>query len=279
MDKYEIDGMTVDQMFYWFDQPAVYLGRVTGGDARPCLVLLVSDSDGSTIYHRLRFETERGMRATLAAGVAATPATYAMAQDLARLVATEEGGEWTATSYEEIVALDGRGTALPPGRSSGDIPMDNWSDDHWRLLVLMADVHLATAEGGIPVMDYDRMRINPSSHIVHCATCDADQANRAWNAYGGTMTRRPSSDVDTERRPGEVDWRISYHDDFDCVEELEAEGMLDILSTAKGEYKMTVRGLDMADRLRSHVATGRPIRDFDAGQDDMRKAEIGSDRK
>ena len=272
MERYEIDGMTVDQMFYWFDQPAVYLGRVSGGDDRPCLVLLVSDVEGTAVYHRLRFETERGMRATLAAGVAATPATYAMAQDTARLVSVDGEGEWVDTGYDRLLEVDGGGTKLPPSRSSGDIPMKEWSKDHWSLLVTLANVHRSTNVPELPVMDYDRMRINPANHFVHLDRSDGPEAYEAWDQTKGTMLRRPGPDT-KEPRPGEADGQISYHDDFDCVEELEAEGLLDIVSTAAGTYEMTVEGLALAKRVEAHVSAGIPIVEFEPmAMDDCTKA-------
>lgn len=257
----EMDGMTVDQIIYWWDQPVVYLGRMTAGDDRPCLVLMVEESQRTTVYHRLRFADERGLRRTLASGCAATPDTYGLAQDMWRLELVSGEEDWVPTTFEEILERDGPTTALPPGRSKGDVEMDMWGVDHWTLLRYLHARHLAARNDADPTIEYQRLRINPQNNNLQISSAWSGQQD-SWSGSSGTRLKGFEDDptaVATLKHATDAGLQIPYHDDFDCIEEFEAEGLIDMISTANGVFRMTKAGTDLAERVERHLADGRRL--------------------
>jgi hypothetical protein len=264
MGVLEMDGMAVDQIIYWWDGPVVYLGRAMGGDDRPCLVTMISDTSPGPIYHRMRFTDERGLRATLASGCAATRATYDLAQDVARLEIVAGDEEWVPSTVEELLARDGGPTSLPPGRSEGDVAISRWGRDHWTLLRYLHSRHLA-ASGADPVVEHQRLRINPERHNAQ-AISDWPTQGSPWTSESGTRLKGYEDDPDSIVSPKaaqDAKLQIGYHDDIDCLEEIEAEGLLDILSTAHGIYRMTPEGIALSRALETHLAAGSPLDRFD----------------
>lgn len=55
------------------------------------------------------------------------------------------------------------------------------------------------------------------------------------------------------------------HDDWDCLDDLEAAGFVEILSLTNGLVKMTRAGNDMAARLRAHKTEGGHYAGFRVG--------------
>lgn len=260
----EMDGMTVDQILYWWDGPVVYLGRVTGGDDRPCLVLMIDDSGSGTVYHRLRYPDERGLRATLASGCAATRSTYDLAHDVARLHVLNGDEEWIPSTVEKLLEHDGGCTSLPPGRSSGHVDMAQWGTDHWTLLRYLHDRHLAAPDGTDPLIEYQRLRVNPENHNEQ-AMCGWPDSGSPWGVGSGTRLKGYDDDPAAVRTPKEAQdakLQIVYHDDIDCLEEIESEGLLDIVSTAAGVYRMTPQGVHLCQLLEAHLAAGMTINEF-----------------
>jgi len=263
MGVLEMDGMTVDQIIYWWDEPVVYLGRVTDQDDRPCLVALISNSSPGPVYHRMRFADEKGLRATLASGCAPTQATYDLAQDLARLEIVNGDEKWLASTVAELTGADGEPTSLPPGRSSGDIEIARWGHDHWTLLRYLHSRHVA-ASGEDPVIEHQRLRINPANHNAQAVSAWPTEGS-PWTSESGTRLKGYDDDpslVASPKAAQDAKLQIVYHDDIDCLEEFEAEGLLDILSTAHGVYRMTPEGIALCESLEAHLATGTPLNEF-----------------
>jgi hypothetical protein len=55
---------------------------------------------------------------------------------------------------------------------------------------------------------------------------------------------------------------LEDHDDWDCLDDLEAAGLLEIRSLVNGCVKLTDRGKDVAGKLRSHLAGGGRLAGF-----------------
>lgn len=270
MDRYEIDGMIVDQIVYWWDQPAVYLGRIVGGDDRPCLVVLVEDSQRRQVYHRLTFADERGLRATFAGGVTASSATYDLAVAFARLVSVTGSEEWVPVTRDELRALDGPPTSVAPGRGSAHIDMVRWSVDHWTLLRYLAERARAAPEGCPATIEYARMRINPQSHKVQFLVASEWRPGEdRWSGSDGTRLvgydEVGLTKDQAETRETEV--QSPCHDDFDCIEDLEEEGLLEIISTARGEFALTASGASLAARVDAHATEHGSLDGFGLGMD------------
>ena len=50
--------------------------------------------------------------------------------------------------------------------------------------------------------------------------------------------------------------QIKTHDDWDCLDDLEAAGLVEVLSLVNGFVRMTENGLKTAHALREHKARG-----------------------
>ncbi len=256
MEQYEIDGMIVDQIIYWWDQPVVYLGRPIDGDDRPHLVVLVEDSRSRQVYHRMVFADERGLRATLAGGAAPTSATYDLAIGYARLESSTGDETWTVTTRDRLVALDGAPTSLPPSRSRGHVDMARWGVDHWTLLRHLTRRFGDVQPGEAATVDYRTIRINPDNHRIQALSSDSTKIGGAWSGEDGT---RLAGHAD-----GTPDLRIGYHDDVDCLEEMEDEGLLELVSTFRGQFSLTPCGVMLGRRLDDHLQGGGSLQDFHA---------------
>ncbi|MFZ3481704.1 hypothetical protein [Sphingomonas sp. 3-13AW] len=267
MDRYENDGIIVDQIIYWWDQPVVYLGRAATGDDRPCLVVLISGTGSRQVFHRLTFENELGLRRTLASGVAPTAATYDMAVCLARLETVTGEEHWQDVTLAELLLIDGPPTSLPPGRSSGHIDIAQWSDDHWALLLYLYGRSRNPGGGGLPTIEWQRLRINPQHHIVHAAAAvKCGSSFPTWSECNGTRLAgyeelAPDEDPEKARDP---ELQRRYHDDVDCLEEMEDEDLLHIVSTVRGEFSLTTAGISLCQQLDDHVARHGAVRGFQA---------------
>jgi hypothetical protein len=56
--------------------------------------------------------------------------------------------------------------------------------------------------------------------------------------------------------------RLADHDDWDCLEDMENAGLLEIVSVANTAIVLTAKGLAVAGHLRKHKATGGAFSDF-----------------
>ena len=270
MDRYEIDGMVVDQIVYWWDQPAVYLGRILEGDGRPCLVLLIEDSQHRQTYHRLTFADERGLRRTFASGVTASSTTYDLAVEFARLVSVTGDEKWTTMTRDELLCLDGPPTSVAPGRASGHVDMSRWSSDHWMLLRYLADRAGKAPKGGPATIEYARLRINRQNHLVQfLAISEWGLGEKQWSRPDSTRLDAHDEAMLTGD-PDKIEEAMSqvpYHDDFDCIEEMEDEGLLEIISTARGEFTLTSSGARIATLIEAHITDHGSIHGFRLGAD------------
>ena len=247
MASYEADGMIIDQILFWYDQPVSYLGRVQNSDDRPCLVILVDNSGNQDIFHRLRFESEVGLRASLAHGISPTAQTYEMATDLARLSCVTGDEPWVETTIDKLITLDGDFfTTLSPSKSRGHVSTEKWGHDHHTLLSYLHDLYVQAGQKQA-TMEYQRMRINPHHHLVQAELCEWNTQDSSWNDNRGTRLLKYDLnpiDLSSMNPDQKAEYQIGYHDDIDCIEEFEAEGFIEIISSAKGHYIMTQAGID-----------------------------------
>ena len=132
------------------------------------------------------------------------------------------------------------------------ITIEQFGQDHWSTFAYIET--LCVDHDGKP--DWDRMRINEKRHpamrgrIKHRITSDATK----WH------------DSYSTRLKGHTDKRHNQakdHDDFDCAEDLEHAGLIEILGTGINPFfKMTPQGHALASLLRIHKANGGSFHTF-----------------
>lgn len=123
----------------------------------------------------------------------------------------------------------------------------DFGKDHWSLLAYVETLCVDSSKG-VGEIDKRRVRANESTHPLHAV-------NRSsvgkWNTDWGTRLSGYFLDkgVDLKRR-------IDEHDDWDCLNDLEEAGLINIISEANGFVKMTDKGMSVASRIREWKTKG-----------------------
>jgi len=122
---------------------------------------------------------------------------------------------------------------------SGPIAPVRWGQDHFSLLGYLA----ACFDG---VIDRRRVRCNENRHPLLMS--DAYGRTTAWKNEWSTRLK---------------DVTIFGHDDWDCLEDLEVAGFVDVISMVNGLFRMTAKGNDVAFKLREHKRLGGTFATFE----------------
>ena len=133
--------------------------------------------------------------------------------------------------------------------------MEKFGKDHWSLL---GYIETCCVEGDGEIV-HDRMRTNPD--------CNPDLGYRRtmfskleWkDEYS---TRLKSFPWKSKSEKEKAKHRVSGHDDWDCLEDLEKAGLARLLSYVNGFVQMTDAGLAMAAKIRVHKAKGGSFSNF-----------------
>jgi hypothetical protein len=130
------------------------------------------------------------------------------------------------------------------------IPMDRWSKDHWSLLLYIEDL-CVNGKDGVGTIRRNRMRANEVTHplLAHGLT---------WKPSNGTRLKgyfQLENRYDTAVAEAQG-VQVLAHDDWDCLDDLDEAGLVEILSLANGYVRMTPAGLDLTAELRAHAAGG-----------------------
>lgn len=140
---------------------------------------------------------------------------------------------------------------MRPTAAKTIIPMDRWGKDHWSTL---AYVEICTVDHqrapGIGEVTRERMRANPCTHpmLAHL---------REWNPKCGTRLKGFKSHEETP------DLCLAHHDDWDCLDDMEAAGLVEMYSTVNGYVQITNLGRHLAHQLREHKANGGTFASFE----------------
>lgn len=131
------------------------------------------------------------------------------------------------------------------------IPIEQWGKDHWSTL---AYIETCTVDNqvtaGVGVLDKRKMRCNPKTHPYWAHLPD-------WNPSNGTRLKGFISEEETP------DLLLPSHDDWDCVEDMEAEDLMMICSVVNYWISLTDQGRDIASQLREHKSKGGNFSNFE----------------
>lgn len=131
-------------------------------------------------------------------------------------------------------------------------PVEDWGTDHWSTLAYLNCCYAA----GAPI-DHNRMRTHPlrhpffQGHLVRLIT-PITPATQWKDSYG---TRLKGSTQATPRQ-------ILFHDDWDCLEDIEHAGYCEVFSTMNGLFRLTDEGQRIANSLVLHKYEGGRFADF-----------------
>jgi hypothetical protein len=138
------------------------------------------------------------------------------------------------------------------------IPVEKFGKDHWSLLAYVETL-CVDGKSGVGTIDGRKMRCNGNIHPMQM-----QNFNTSWKMNYGTRLKgffeSPfKSDCAKAIEAGE---QVLDHDDWHCLDDLEAAGLVEILPVANGFIKMTDKGNKIAARLRKHKSKGGMFANF-----------------
>lgn len=120
---------------------------------------------------------------------------------------------------------------------------ETWGKDHWSTLAYVESCSVDSRNPeGIASLDLRRMRCNRNKHPLVKAN------GFPWDKSNGTIIKG-----------GKI---LKDHDDWDCLEDLEKEGLVEVISLVNGYVKLTDKGIKIAHQLREHKAKGGQFSTF-----------------
>ena len=132
------------------------------------------------------------------------------------------------------------------------VRLSQFGKDHWSLL---AYVETCAVESNS--LDKRRLRCNPARHPIHAVNLNYGEVAR-WKPEYGTRLKGFWA-ADGRINP---DLRLPSHDDWDCLDDLEAAGLIDVVSEANALVRMTDAGMGIAALVRKHKASGGTFATF-----------------
>jgi hypothetical protein len=121
------------------------------------------------------------------------------------------------------------------------VPLERWGKDHYSLLAYV-ECRAVDDEG---ILDYRHMRVNENRHtpigrpyMQDCKWCP-DYGTRLKNFFV----------------PDAHD-HLEWHDDFDCLEDMEREGFVQTGTVGSKFVALTEKGMALAAELRAWKAGG-----------------------
>ena len=123
------------------------------------------------------------------------------------------------------------------------IRMEKWGSDHWKLLAYVEN-RVVDYKGKL---DHLNMRCNADRHPLLFHRIINEYNLWKEDTYG------------TRLRDGSV---VGFHDDWDCLDDLEYEGLIEIISLVNGLVKMKMKGYKIVSSLREYISSGNMYKDF-----------------
>jgi hypothetical protein len=114
--------------------------------------------------------------------------------------------------------------------------------------------------GGVGEIDKTRVRVNPKRHPLHAVKMYGER--RTWKPEYGT--RLSGFWKNGDAKATDPKRQIKSHDDWDCLNDLEAAGLVNVISEANGFVALTDKGREVAGRLRAHKSKGGFFATFSA---------------
>lgn len=121
------------------------------------------------------------------------------------------------------------------------IEIEQFGKDHWSLLAYVEARYMDNRG----ILDHRNMRCNIEKHPLFATPV---QAHFRWRPEYGTKLKDGT--------------RLEDHDDWDCLEDLERAGLVEIISMINGFVRLTPRGKEIACQLRLYKLNGGNYAEF-----------------
>jgi hypothetical protein len=140
-------------------------------------------------------------------------------------------------------------------RSAGRfIPIEDWGRDHWSTFA-----YVETCVVDQQPLNRDRLRcnVNKRPHLVGPTVNRF--GNAKWNDDYGTRLKGFFGKGKTTDKTRQ----LPKHDDWDCLEDFEEAGLIEIVSVINAIVLLTEKGIAVASIVRKHKALGGNFADFE----------------
>jgi hypothetical protein len=132
------------------------------------------------------------------------------------------------------------------------VTIDEFGKDHWSLLAYV-ETCIVDKKGahGVPMVgeiDRDKIRCN-GDRRSHLFGPRVAMANCKWKGEWGSRLQGYFEKKDASLQ-------LPTHDDWDCLEDFEREGLAEIMSVVNGFIILTDKGMAICHHLREHKARG-----------------------
>lgn len=130
-------------------------------------------------------------------------------------------------------------------------PVSKFGKDHWSMLAYVETL-CVDRKSGVGTIDPRKARCNEGSHPAKSFSPVAWKQSFSTRLLGYFYFQE-RADVDKAVGAG---LQILGHDDWDCLDDLESAGFVEITSVANSFVRMTPDGLIASAKLREHKANG-----------------------
>ncbi len=145
-------------------------------------------------------------------------------------------------------------------KETTSINSSQFGKDHWSLFGYVED-RCVNGREGFGTLDRDRLRCNINRHPMLASPSHRDspwKLSYSTRLYGFFQF----SDKDKPESAILGGFQIRDHDDWDCLDDLDAAGFIEVISTVNGYVKLTKIGMRVAASLRAHKANGGSFANF-----------------
>ena len=129
------------------------------------------------------------------------------------------------------------------------VAVDQFGKEHWSLLDYVQSC-CKNGTKGLGTLDLRKLRTNENTHPLLAVN------GTRWQPTWGTRLQGYFKENDPALR-------LDNHDDWDCLDDLEAAGFVEVLTMVNGGVKMTSAGNEVAGRLSTFKANGGYYANFD----------------
>jgi hypothetical protein len=130
---------------------------------------------------------------------------------------------------------------------SKSIPITEFGKDHFSLLAYV-ECRCVDNKGEL---ERKHLRCNTNTHLMLADVRYRDPELMDWKSEYGTRLKGYFKGNEKD-----VSCRLNDHDDYDCLDDLEEAGLIEIISLVNGFIRMTPFGTEVAAKLREHKAKG-----------------------
>jgi hypothetical protein len=147
------------------------------------------------------------------------------------------------------------------------ISVSQFGKDHWSMLAYVEHC-CVNGMDGFGRLDRRRLRCIPAKRPMLAAALASDIG---WKLEYSTRLKGFSQfeGRDDPEKAIAAGVQLRDHDDWDCLDDLEAAGLVEIQSLVNGVVNMTKRGSAVAGQLRAHKASGGQFADFSLASEDQ----------